>query len=316
MPKYRRVTLCDRIQIQASLRTGSTIRQIAQALGFHPTTIYRERHRNCFSRGYRAGEAQYMAEERFKNCRRPFCITAELQHLVEKKLYQRWSPEEIAGRLKKERGIRVSHQSIYRFIRRDPARHQRFKYFLRRPYRAGMGRYLRRKRKNENLLRIFHRPAIADQRKRIGDWERDTMYCHNREMILVCTDRKTRFTCFNKLPNFQSRTVYQKTMELLEPLRAPIYTMTNDNAPEFRDADLFGRIPVYYCDPKSPHQRGTIENTIGLIRQYIKKTTNLKRISAEQLKRIEFELNLRPRKCLDYQTPYEAFFNQAVALAM
>jgi IS30 family transposase len=137
------------------------------------------------------------------------------------------------------------------------------------------------------------------------------MYCANRKLLLVCTDRKSRYTCITKLDNYTIKHATQRTSEILQG--KPVHTLTNDNGPEFRDGPNM-KVPVYFCDPMKPHQRGTVENTIGLLRQYIKRSTSHQALGQRRLKTIEDRLNHRPRRCLDYRTPYEVFYGKTVAL--
>lgn len=316
MPQYRRVSPLDRALISTFLKSGLLKSDIAVLLGLHKSTIGREIRRNSVPWGYRALEAQRLSKARQDYRRRARKIDEVLAAKIWEKTKEGWSPEQIAHRFRKEQVAELSHQAIYQYFDRDFKRRREFKLYRRRPPREGVGRHLQRKRKNESLLRIAERPVEAQERRRIGDWERDTMFTKDRRMILVCTDRKTRYTCMGKLENFRSRYVYKQTVSLLQPLQRPILTITQDNAPEFRDSDLFEKssTKLYYCDPKRPQQRGTVENTIGLIRQYIKRNTCIENLSGPALRKIQDRLNHRPRKCLDYQTPYEAFFHTRVAL--
>lgn len=164
----------------------------------------------------------------------------------------------------------------------------------------------------EWMKSIRERPAIVDQRSRIGDWERDTMYVKDRKTLLVLTERKSRFTIVSKLQTHNAREVAQITRKLLQDTGKKTYSVTNDNGGEFRFKEK-EPYNVYWCEPHKPQQRGTIENTIGTIRRYIKKDTGLEVINVDWLTKI---LNMKPRKVLDYQTPYEVFYKRKVALAL
>jgi IS30 family transposase len=169
--------------------------------------------------------------------------------------------------------------------------------------------------KQEGKTSIEQRPVESNKRLRLGDWERDCMYGARGERLLVCVDRKSRLTKITKVVGRTVRDITKLTNKLLQETKRKIHTITNDNGPEFRHPD--GAIaPVYYCHPRRPQERGTVENTIGLIRQYIKRTTDLTLLTNQDIKHVEEVLNFRPRKCLDYKTPYEVFYGKSVALAL
>lgn len=308
MANYRRVTYADRCQIQAFLQAEISIAQQSKQLGFHRSTLYRELKRNG-GRRYGAQRAQERAWKKLESCGRPYKIVGRLEERVIAGLLRDWSPEEVANRIRLEGKGKVSHETIYRYLwQRRPD----LKACLRRHGRRGAGRLRQRKtRLTVNKRWIDERPRVADRRARIGDWERDTMYCARRKLVLVCTDRKTRYTRIAKLRDYTIKHASLETMELLK--NKPVHTITNDNGPEFRDGPNMP-VPVYYCDPLKPHQRGTVENTVGLLRQYIKRTTSHQALSRKRLQHIEDRLNYRPRRCLDYRTPYEVFYGKSVAL--
>lgn len=303
---YRRVTCADRCHIYASLQVKIPIPEIALKLGFHKSSIYREIQRNS-GKSYEAVVAECSAKTRYEKCRKAYKLSGKMKKLVYRKLRRRWSPQEISGRLLEEQGAKISHECIYQHIRRDP---ERFKPYLRRFRKRGMGRIAQRRiGRNKHLLKITARPKIVEARRRFGDWERDVMLVHKRRAILVCVERKSRFVRLIKAPALKSELVNCLTKKLI----GKALTLTNDRGPEF--VKPLPGVPTYYCDPQAPFQRGTIENTIGLLRQYIKPTRELDSITTTELKRVERELNKRPRRCLNYKTPYEVFFNKTVALA-
>lgn len=310
MRKYRRVVYETRCQIKAYLAVGLSKAEISRRLEFHKSTISREIKRNSEGK-YFARDAERLARERFKSCRKPIKVQDGLKDLVIGKLDEKWSPDQISGRLRVETNIRISREAIYRFIKKDKSNAGELWRCLRRPPKQGKGRYLTRKYKPDWLLRLKERPEIVNRRERIGDWERDTMYALKRESLLVCVERKTRFLKLCKLKDLKSYSIGVATTELLQGQK--VHTLTNDNGTEFRDY-FMTKTPIYYCDPYKPQQRGTVENTIGLLRQYVTNQTNLKEMSEAQLQQIENHMNDRPRKCLDYKTPREVLSNQRVAL--
>lgn len=313
MAEYRRVTYEDRCQIRAFLHRGVSVKTIAKELGFHKSTIYRELSRNRGrSKKYDAAQAEQLASERFKRCRRTLLLEEEAEGQVLAQLFLDLSPQQISVRMAYEGVLSISHQTIYNYVRRSK---RALGPYLRRFNRRGASRLRMKSCKREGKLCIDDRPKVADLRKRFGDWERDCLYGSRRKQILVCTDRKSRFSKLTKIAVFKAKSVTKLTNKLLKDTGRPIHTITNDNGTEFRQSQ--GSIaPVYYCHPRKPQQRGTVENTIGLIRQYIKRTTDLDELSPKDLQEIENRLNFRPRKCLDYKTPYEVFYGKSVALAV
>jgi IS30 family transposase len=313
MQKYRRVILKDRIQIQSYLILGLNLNQIAKILGFHKSTISREIKRHTLA-VYSATDADFSAKAQFKRCRRRFRINELLSSYILDRLKMGWSPEQIGGRLKCEgSSYSLSHQTIYRHFYRNKLNKGKL---LRFGYkRRGFGRKfaLDMSRNSSWKLPIASRPDEANQRTEIGHWERDLFFGLNRKTVLILADRKTRYTMLKKTNNFKSEEIANITNELLA--NKPLKTITNDNGSEFFDVKAIGA-PVYFCKAWKPQQRGTVENTIGLLRQYLKRKTNLDEVTETTIKALEMRINLRPRKILDYKTPYEVFHNQTVALAM
>jgi IS30 family transposase len=309
---YRRVTHEDRIKIDAFLASGLNRSQIARHLGFHKSTISREMTRNLYAGRYVPIKAEAKARERYKKCRRRTKLTFELIELVKKKLQNDWSPEQIAGRLRLEKKTTtISHEAIYKLLRLHP---ELGSNHLRHYGRRGGGRYAQRNGKSKLFLRIAERPKIVAKRSRFGDWERDGMYGANRNQLLVMAERKSRYTLINPMGHGEPKKVTTMTEQMIRPLPIKFHSMTNDRGAENRDSLNLG-VPVYFCDIQKPQQKGTIENTIGLLRQYIKRTTNLDSLTSEDIKKIENQLNTRPRKILNYKTPYEVLFKTKVALA-
>jgi IS30 family transposase len=306
---YRRVTLEDRCQIDALLSVGFLKAEIARKLGFHRSSIGREIVRNFNGKSYYGKPADDISRKRFQRCRRSYAIKGDHAKLIEAKLKCGWSPEQISGRLKIERNISICHETIYRFIRKNAL----LRGYLRCFKKRGAGRYLQRKSTLKKRS-IDTRPEAANNRKRIGDWERDTFFCAKRRSVLILTDRKSRLTKLKRIRFFNAKDVAHLTISVLEKVSKKSYTITNDNGAEFSESNV-GDLKVFYCYPQSPEQRGTVENTIGLLRQYLPRKLDLDQISDEVIEQYENLINLRPRKCLGYKTPYEVFFNQSVALA-
>jgi transposase, IS30 family len=312
LKQYSRVSYAVRCQISAFLQAKIKISEIARRTGFHKSTIYRELNRNAtqgvYEKYYNLSFAQQKANRSYRRCRRKTSIRGRVEKIVQSALKEGWSPEQIAGRMKLEGVASVSHESIYCYTRN----HAPYRRCLRFHGRRGYGRYAQRMARPKWMKQITYRPKIVDRRSRFGDWERDTMYVKDRKTILVLTERKTRYTKISLLESHKAKSVAERTQELLDKTGTKAFTMTNDNGGEFRWKGKIGP-KVFYCEPYKPQQRGTIENTIGTLRRYIKTSTDPKTVNFERLERL---INLKPRKVLGYQTPYEVFYKKKVALAV
>lgn len=310
---YRRVAYEDRCQIHAFLQAEISIEVIADKLGFHRSSIYREISRNCLRRQYyTARKAHHRCRKRISKCRRPRVITGQLQEYIIEHLKLGWSPEQIAGRLRLTGSAEVSTPTIYRFVREN---WDELKTCLRWFNKRGAGRLRLRRSKRRMGLSIYSRPQVVNQRRRRGDWERDCFMVAQRKLVLVCTDRLSRYTLIRRVNKFKAQNISSLTMKMISTTGKRTFTITNDNGTEFRDGPNMS-VPVYFCTPNKPQQRGTVENTIGLIRHYIKRNTDHDLLINRTTGKVENLLNHRPRKCLDFRTPHEVFFNKSVALAL
>ena len=306
---YCRVTSGDRLRIKDGLDAGLTNSMIAGKLGFHKSTIGREIRRNKGLRGYRAKQADQLAEA----CEAPkhgqYKMNPVVMMNIIEKLELKWSPEQISNRLKLEGEEIVSAETIYKFIQEDQETGGELWRNLRRSRRVRKKRFPSedRRGKIQNARPLSKRPKKANKRKKTGHWERDLMVGKNHKAaVLVITDRKSRFNKFRKLNGKHAKKVTKETIIALKNL--PKRTMTNDRGQEFSDHQGYEKktkIKVYFCDPYSSYQRGTNENRIGLLRQYYPKKSDLTQLTNKQLEMIEFEINNRPMKILDWKTPYE-----------
>lgn len=300
MNKYVRVSYETRCQIFVLKKTNIPISTIAQMVGYHKSTIYRELKRNKGYRNYFPQRAQWLSNKRAKLRVRKPIIKLGLKRRIVSKLNKKWSPEIIAGRLKKEKIANLSHETIYRFIRKNPEYAINLKYHR----RPGCGRYRQLMSRPSWMIGIKQRPAIVDRRARFGDWERDTMYTKNKGFILVCLERKSRLMKITELKTHRAEEVSIMTSKLINSVGRKVYTVTNDNGGEFRWKNPLG-YKCYYCEPHKPQQRGSVENGIGLLRQFIKRDMDVKDLN---LKVIEENVNNRPRKVLGFKTPNEVFY--------
>ena len=312
MQRYQRVTYEVRCQIYAYLKTKMSMKEISKLTGYHKSTIYREIKRNKLSE-YHPLKAQELSRERFKGCCRKKVLSNEsTKQKIEKYLSLGWSPEQISGRLRKEKALSISKQTIYNAIKSTLPE---WKIKLRRNGKgSGRGRWYRRKVNPSWMKSIHDRPKSVLNRKQLGHWERDGMFGKNKRQVVVFLERKSRFIKLAKVEHPYCLTITSLMKKMVQEMPGKVLSLTNDRGNEFLDAEHF-KIPVYYCDPQSPYQKGSVENAIGLLRQYLPKQVDLDQIDLEQIQNLEDLLNLRPRKCLDYKTPYEVLYGKSVALA-
>lgn len=317
MRNYTQLTLEQRYQIKALLKMGHTQTDIARVLEVHKSTIGRELQRNRGHRGYRPKQAHQKALERRQQKSKP-AIRAKTWQLVEEKLSAEWSPEQISAWLKKQGYQAVSHEHIYQYVYADKRRGGDLYKHLR-CQKKRRKRYSSYERRGRIPARkgIEMRPEVVDLRNRLGDWEVDTIIGKGHQGVLVTlTDRKSRFTLLRRVSHKSADIVAQAVIELLNWV-TPLETITADNGREFAAHQTIAQklgIEFYFAHPYASWERGTNENTNGLIRQYLPKNRDLSTVSPAEEIMIMDRLNLRPRKCLDFMTPYEVFFGKSVAL--
>lgn len=316
---YAQLTYVQRYQIKALLKTGHQQKEIAEAIKVHPSTISRELRRNRGQRGYRPKQAHRMAMERRGQAKKR--IDADTWSLVEKLIRKEWSPEQISERLKQDHKLRISHEWIYQYILADKRaggdlyRHLRCQKARRKRY----GSYDRRGKLPERPS-IEERPEIVEKRQRLGDWEVDTILGKGRRHLLVTlTDRKSRLTRIYKVVRKTAQEVADAVIEMLHLWKDRVHTITSDNGKEFAHFERIGealKAMMYFAHPYASWERGTNENTNGLIRQYFPKDKDLSAITQEEIEWVEERLNKRPRKCIGFKTPYEVFFDTYSPVAL
>lgn len=325
MKCYSQLTLEQRYQIEAGISMRLENSEIAERIGVHRSTVYREVKRNGERHGswvwYTAKRAEKRAMARRKekgvNERK---IQGALKRLIEAKLSLSWSPEQIAGRLREERDVRISHETIYQHVLRDCRQGGQLRYCLRfggyKHHRFKKSRYAEISRQRRKSL--DKRPQEANERSTIGHWERDLVQStRNGPCILTVVDRKSRLSLLRWLSRRDQAETERETLQALEPLADVSQTLTNDNGYEFKKpAELERRLglDVYFTDPSAPWQRGTVENMNGLIRQYFAKRGKFDSGHAWLAPAIEQTLNFRPRKTLGYKTPHEVFYGDKLKL--
>ena len=307
----------EREEISRGIAAGRSMRHIAQGLGRSPSTVSREIRRNSGCSAYRASEAETRAWERAlrpKPCR--LACHAELRWRVAQKLALQWSPEQVSGWLKQQfsadQSMQISHETIYRslfiqtrgVLKKELMAHLRTARQMRQAKggttKSGLGQIV-------DTVSIRERPADADDRAVPGHWEGDLLCGANNTHIVTLVERQTRFAMLLKVPSKDTATVVaalgKHVSKLPQQLRR---SLTWDRGKEMADHKNFTvatNVQVYFCDPRSPWQRGSNENTNGLLRQYFPKGTDFSRFTQSHLNRIALRLNQRPRKTLGFETP-------------
>lgn len=322
------LTLAEREEISRGLAMGGSIRQMAAKLGRAPSTISREIHRHGGAHRYRASEADTRAWDRARRPKRCRLATQpSLQRLVARKLILDWSPEQIAGWLKREfpaqGSMRISHETIYRslfiqargVLKKELLGHLRSRRMLRRAQAASTAGQPRGQ--IVEGVSIRDRPAHVEDRAIPGHWEGDLITGAQNTHIATLVERQSRFTMLVKVPGKDTVSVVRALSAQIRHLPAALRrSLTWDRGMELaqhKQLTLATKVQVYFCDPQSPWQRGTNENTNRLLRQYFPKGTTLSPYSQTDLDRIALRLNQRPRKTLGFQTP-AAILEASVAL--
>ena len=321
-PRRRRpgsLQLSEREEISRGLAAGKTLRRIAGELGRAPSTISREINRNQSQRGYRAHRAEYWAQRR---ARRPKPCLLErhpgLRKVVIEKLQRNWSPRQISGYLIEQfpddPSMRVSPETIYRslyiqargVLKKDLIKHLRSGRRIRRP-KAASARLVPAHGQILDAVRISQRPAEVQDRAVPGHWEGDLLVGSKRTKIATLVERKTRFVMLVKMPADDSKSIVDALACAVQKLPSELRrSLTWDRGSEMHEHKRFTvatDVQVYFCDPHSPWQRGSNENTNGLLRQYFPKGTDLSTHSQQRLDEVARELNERPRETLGFRTP-------------
>jgi len=321
------LTLPEREEISRAVVAGQSIRSIATQLGRAPSTISREIDRNGGQRDYRASQADQAAWDRAhrpKPCK--LVENRALAHIVAAKLKGLWSPEQIAGWLKQtypsDESYQVSHETIYRslYIQARGALKKELLAHLRRTRVMRRSRHHTQKTEDHgrivDAVSISERPATVEDRAVPGHWEGDLLCGSNSSQIATLVERKTRYVMLVRIPSKNTEIVINALIKHSHKLPQELYkSLTWDRGTELSGHKRFTLatdIKVYFCDPQNPWQRGTNENTNGLLRQYFPKGTDLSVHSQSKLNAVARQLNERPRKTLNFETPAERF-NQCVA---
>jgi len=316
------LTLAEREEISRGIVVGYSIRTIASKLGRAPSTVSREIRRNGGRRRYRANKADEAARERA--LRPKVCKLAQnpaLARIVARKPVNRWSPWQIAGWLKRtyadNESLQVSHETIYKTLyiqARGALKKELIQYSRRSRAMRRSQHHTQKKGKHGQItdaVSISERPAEAEDRAVPGHWEGDLLCGSNNSQIATLVERQTRLLMLVRVPSKDTKTVINALMKQSHKLPRELYkSLTWDRGKELADHQRFSLatdIKVYFCDPQQPWQRGSNENTNGLLRQYFPKGTDLSNIHQNRLNAVARELNERPRETLQFYSPAEKF---------
>ncbi len=315
MRTYRQLTSEERYALSALRKQGCSRAEIARTLRRHRSTICREVRRNSKDRTgrvYRPALADDLARWRRSRSRRNQRFTDEDWDVVIKHLRMEWSPEQISGRLSKDGSLCISHETIYRYIWRDKHRGgSRYKLLRQagKKRRKRYGAYDSRGRL-AGKRHISERPSAADNRSCVGHWEIDTVLGSTKPCIVTLVERKIGYLIIGKLRNRTVAELNRVVIQLINSAPVPIHTITADNGTEFhgyKQIEAATGALFYFATPHHSWERGTSENTNGLIRQYLPKLKSLAKVTQTQCRRIADQLNNRPRKRLDFLTPKECY---------
>jgi len=318
MEPYKQLTSEQRHQISGLKKAGWKQARIAVEVGVDKSTISRELKRNKGDRGWRPQQAQRLRDERRQGCvnGKQFSLNdwAEVKRLIRQDL----SPEQAAARLALEDSLQISHESIYRHIYADKRaggnlwQRLRCQKARRKRYASGQ----ERRGVIRNRISIDKRPEIVEQRIRIGDWEGDTVIGKNHQGGLVTlAERKSRYVLAGPVCSKHAAGVTAKVNSLLRPHKHKCHTVTFDNGKEFAEHEIIAselKADIYFAHPYHSWERGLNENSNGLLRQYFPKGMSLTDVTEEQVQWAVDRLNHRPRKVLEFRTPFEVFFGTTI----
>ena len=312
---YRQLTQDERYMMGQLRRQGMGPSAMARFMGRDRSTIWRELKRNMVEtpKGptYCVSKAQEQRNGRLRRSRRGPQHSAEDYALVRRLLLEQWSPEQIAGTLGRLNELRISHQTIYRYIRRDWRAGGVLWQELRRRYKRRKRHYgLERRGRLQGKPMIEARPESVETRQEVGHYEGDTVQGASWEKTCVVTlvERGTGLLLVAKSPDRTVKSVNKVLISLLKQSPLPVHTLTLDNGTEFhgyREVEAATGVQIYFARPHHPWQRGSNENTNGLLRQYWPKRTSMQKLTQRQCNQIAHKLNSRPRKRYGYLSPLQ-----------
>lgn len=313
--KYTHLTQDERYQIAILAKAGHDKSEIARLMERHKSTIGREMTRNRGARGYRPKQAHASSQARIRAGENSPRAAAETWSIVDVKLAETWSPEQISGYLKVNRQAGVSHEAIYQRIYTD----KRAGGTLHRTLRCQKVRRKRdggRERRGTipNQVSIDLRPAVVAERARFGDWEGDLVIGAGQKQALVTLNERTsRYSLIAHVPFKTAQAVSDAMISLLMPFAARVHTLTTDNGKEFAQHERIAKqlgADFFFAHPYASWERGANENMNGLIRQFFPKKMAFESITLNDIELAMHRLNHRPRKCLGFKTPHEVFMKQ------
>ncbi|EDM6258276.1 IS30 family transposase [Salmonella enterica] len=307
--KYQQLTEGQRYQISLLREDNLSCSEIGIRIGVSKSTVSREVRRNWTAGGYSAAEAQRLSDTRRRVAAKRF-ISPDTVFYVETGLSWKWSPEQISA-VGKRIGVPVSHEWIYQHVQADKAAGGELYKHLRqgkRRYRKGYGQ---KRGRIPDAVSIEQRPAVVDERGRLGDWEADLVLGkQGTGAIVTLAERKSRIYLIKKVFSRESGEVSNAIISMLSDYKDVCHTITFDNGGEFSEHQSIAEAleaEMYFAHPYAPHERGLNENTNGLLRQFIPKGTDLRTVSEEDLAHYQGALNSRPRKCLEFRQPSVVF---------
>lgn len=326
---YSQIDLDERRKIERWRQAGASVEMIAEKLGRHRSTIFRELRRNRFEdvemadlTGYFCVAAHGMAKER-RSRHRKLVRHPQLQAAIIERIKYGWSPEQIAGRLAYERSsVRVCHETIYRFAYSSDGREMKLWRHLPEARARRRPRHARRchGRRFSPELSILHRPDIVRDRQQLGHWECDLLQFRKKfgkANVTSLVERVSRFAVFLRNNDRQSKPIMDGLIEALAPLPAAARrSITFDRGTEFTDWPYLQAglgVETWFCDPQSPWQKGTVENTNRRARKWLSRDADPLALDDLHLKRVCAHLNATPRKCLGFRTPAEVFRHKLMA---
>lgn len=316
---YKHLTFIQRCTIFGLWRSGHNQTEIAKEIGVHKSTISREFKRNIFWWGsripqYKTDYAQSYTDNRHKRKPKQIKFNEEVEGFVREMLLEDWSPEQISGYGKKHNLFSISHERIYQFILDDKQKGGDLYKHLRHQHKKYRKRYGSPKRNGpiRNRRFIDERPAVVDEKRRIADWEIDTIIGKDRKHAIVSiVERELKKTVLKKVKAKTEDLVAASTIKGLKPYLDNVLTITGDNGSEFAYHEKISDVlqaDFYFAHPYSSWERGLNKNTNGLVRKYLKKGSDFGSITNDDLMVIADKLNNRPRKTLDFATPNEIFY--------
>ena len=313
--KYTHLTQDERYQIAILAKAGHDKSEIARLMERHKSTISREMTRNRGARGYRPKQAHALSQSRIRAAQNSPRVAAETWAIVDVKLAETWSPEQISGHLKVNRQATVSHEAFYQHIYADKRAGGTLHRTLR-CQKARRKRYGGRERRGTipNQVSIDLRPAVVAERGRFGDWEGDLVIGAGQKQALVTLNERTsRYTLIAHVPKKTAQAVSDAMVSLLTPFAACVHTLTTDNGKEFAQHERIAKqlgADFFFAHPYASWERGANENMNGLIRQFFPKKMAFESITLSDIELAMHRLNHRPRKCLGFKTPHEVFMKQ------